>query len=38
MPLEIILKVAAQKRMKILFKMEIIWHERSMIKHYNSNN
>lgn len=38
MPLEIILNVAAQKEMKILFKVEIIWHERSMRTHYNSNN
>jgi len=30
MPLEIILKVAAQKGMKTLFNVEIIWHMSSM--------
>ena len=38
MPREIILKEAAQKGTKILFNMEIIWHEISMKMHYNSNN
>jgi len=33
MPLEIILKVAAQNGMKILFKAETFWHESSMRTH-----